>query len=146
MGLPRYNVASYLTLSYYRDRPSHSAPRTTRARPSVASAGSSHGVNSSTGAASGPVSDGEKCRIDVACTRFDLKIVLPHHVRLENRASPHGDSYHGFSFAIPSPGCIPFRSHQVEPSYLSISFLSRRICERAPSRRAKLESGTTNLV
>lgn len=55
---------------------------------------------------------------DRCYTRFDLKIALPRHVRLDDRASPRGDSSLGFSFAIPSPGCTPFRSYQVEPSYL----------------------------
>jgi len=145
MGLPRYNVASYLTLSYYRNQPSHSAsPRTSEARPSVASTGSSHGVNSSTGV----LSDGEKRRIDVM-----------HAVRSENYASspritPRRSC---LSRAIPF-SAFPSRYHPLSahlfapirwnlPTYLPIrSFLSRRICEKAPSSRAKLESGATNLV
>lgn len=57
---------------------------------------------------------------DRCCTRFDLKIALPRHVRPDDRASPRGDFSLGFSFAIPSPEYTPFHSHQVEtflPTY-----------------------------
>jgi len=57
--------------------------------------------------------------------RFDLKIALPRHVHLDDRASPRGDYFPRFSFAIPSPEYIHPSTSYPGGTFLPIYLLSR---------------------